>query len=88
MSREKHSASAKGPHSSADSPVPLAINAKKPFKINPIPKFDLSKFNFEIPEGEWCCPWIVSKTNCIETLLRPHLITKNADFQSHITKQK
>lgn len=40
-----------------DSPVSTII--KKPFKINPIPKFDLSKFNLpEIPEGEWCCPWI------------------------------
>lgn len=32
---------------------------KKPTKINPIPKFDLSQFDLpEIPEGEWCCPWI------------------------------
>lgn len=32
---------------------------KKPTKINPIPKFDLSEFNLPpIPEGEWCCPWI------------------------------
>lgn len=32
---------------------------KKPVKLNPIPKFDLSEFNFpKNPEGEWCCPWI------------------------------
>lgn len=37
------------------SPIP-----RKSAKINPIPKFDLSKFNLpEIPaDGEWCCPWI------------------------------
>lgn len=65
MSREKQSSSAKAPHSSADSPpalVPITpvagVLIKKPFKINPIPKFDLSKFDFSIPEGEWCCPWI------------------------------
>lgn len=39
------------------SPTPIV---KKTLKINPIPKFDLSKFNLpEIPsDGEWCCPWI------------------------------
>lgn len=33
---------------------------KKPMKLNPIPKFDMSKFNLpDIPaDGEWCCPWI------------------------------
>lgn len=32
---------------------------RKPIRINPIPKFDLNKFNLpEIPDGEWCCPWI------------------------------
>lgn len=40
-------------------PIIPIIPIKKPFKLNPIPKFDLSEFDLpEIPEGEWCCPWI------------------------------
>lgn len=66
MSKIKRPANEKTPQSH-DSPIPpagapiLPVTpiCKKPFKINPIPKFDLSKFNLpEIPEGEWCCPWI------------------------------
>lgn len=66
MSKEKQSANTKAPHCATDSPVPPLVPIlptqaiiKKPFKVNPIPKFDLSKFNLpEIPEGEWCCPWV------------------------------
>lgn len=39
-------------------PIPVV---KKPIKATqPIPKFDLSRFNLpEIPiDGEWCCPWV------------------------------
>lgn len=39
-------------------PIPVV---KKPMKTTqPIPKFDLSRFNLpEIPmDGEWCCPWV------------------------------
>lgn len=48
------------PIASVASPaLPVTPILKKPTKINPIPKFDLSEFNLpEIPEGEWCCPWI------------------------------
>ncbi|XP_031623524.1 PHD finger protein 20-like [Contarinia nasturtii] len=43
---------------SSDSPLP-PIQPIIRNLYNPIPKFDLSKFNLpEIPEGEWCCPWI------------------------------
>lgn len=39
--------------------TPIQPILRKSFKINPIPKFDLSEFNLpEIPDGEWCCPWI------------------------------
>lgn len=70
MSKIKRPANEKTPQTATpDSPAtPVASVApvltatpivKKPFKINPIPKFDLSEFNLpEIPEGEWCCPWI------------------------------
>ncbi|XP_031623843.1 PHD finger protein 20-like protein 1 [Contarinia nasturtii] len=69
MSKTKRTASEKASQS-CDSPTilgapvtpvvtPIQPIIRKPFKINPIPKFDLSKFNLpEIPEGEWCCPWI------------------------------
>lgn len=46
--------------SPVNTPAPLIPLIKKPTKLNPIPKFDLSKFNLpDIPaDGEWCCPWI------------------------------
>lgn len=63
MSKIKRSANDKAPTESPVTPVtpiqPVQAIIKKPFKVNPIPKFDVSKFNLpEIPEGEWCCPWI------------------------------
>lgn len=63
MSKIKRPANEKASTDSHVPPVipipPVQAIIKKPFKINPIPKFDLSKFNLpEIPEGEWCCPWI------------------------------
>lgn len=63
MSKVKRPANDKGPTDSPATPVisipPVQAIIKKPIKINPIPKFDLNEFNLpEIPEGEWCCPWI------------------------------
>lgn len=47
------------PIASVPTPISVTPVVKKPLKINPIPQFDLSKFNLpQIPEGEWCCPWI------------------------------
>lgn len=50
------------PPTSVTVPTPptSAKGAKKPLKIHPIPKFDLTKLNMpEIPlDGEWCCQWV------------------------------
>lgn len=55
MSKLKRNASEKAP---PVTPIPVV---KKHIKTTqPIPKFDLSRFNLpEIPiDGEWCCPWV------------------------------
>lgn len=45
---------------SSPPPPEILPPVKKLLKANPIPQFDLSKFNLpSIPgDGEWCCPWI------------------------------
>lgn len=62
MSRARRAADKIAQSSPVNTPTaaPLIPLIKKPMKLNPIPKFDLSKFNLpDIPaDGEWCCPWI------------------------------
>lgn len=62
MSRARRAADKNAHSSPVNTPpaAPLIPMIKKPMKLNPIPKFDLSKFNLpDIPaDGEWCCPWV------------------------------